>query len=126
MESSAEPPEGPPLDPDDWTDEQWIEWLKRTDGDAAADPNRPVTALGRVARSAGGSALGQAMLGMANAFYGRERSEIVIMAEGNSQPDEDEPFAVHLDPDHPERSVVVFRPQRSARPTGERTGEDPE
>lgn len=123
MESS----DGPPPDPDDWTDEQWIEWLKSTDTDdtdAAADPKRPVTALGRVANSPGGSALGQAMLGMANAFYGREQNEIVIMAEGNSQPDEDEPFAVHLDPDHPERSVVVFRVQRTAHPTGERTSED--
>jgi hypothetical protein len=52
--------------------------------------------------------LGQAMLGMAYAIYGRRDDEVVIVAEGDSEPDEDEPFTVHLDPDHPERSSVVF------------------
>lgn len=109
------PSEGPPADPDDWTDEQWIEWLKKTDATGSTDPpadedgTRPVTALGRIAHSGGGSVLGQAMLGLANAFYGRERNEIVIVAEGSSQPDDYEPLSVHLDPEHPERSVVVVR-----------------
>jgi hypothetical protein len=34
---------------------------------------------------------------------------VVIVAEGDSEPDKDDPFSVHLDPDHPERSTVVFR-----------------
>lgn len=122
VESSDEAPsEGPPANPEEWTDEQWIEWLKKTDA-TDADVARPVTALGRIAHSSGGSALGQAMLGMATAIYGREENEIVIVAEGTSQPDEDKPFAVRLDPEHPERSVVVFRSQGSTRPTGESTG----
>jgi hypothetical protein len=123
VESSDEmPPDGPPSDPDEWSDEQWIEWLKKTDSADAAEV-RPVTALGRVTHSAGGSMLGQAMLGMASALYGREENEIVIVSEGSSQPDEDKPFAVHLDPEHPERSVVVFRNRGTGRPEGE-TGED--
>jgi hypothetical protein len=111
--------EGPPSDPDDWTHEQWIEWLVKTDVAGTEDVSPPVTSLGRLTHSAGGSVLGQAMLGMADALYGRQRNEIVIVAEGSSQPDADKPFAVHLDPEHPERSVVVFRSQGPIRPTGE-------
>jgi hypothetical protein len=116
--------EGPPADPDDWTDEEWIEWLKKTDVTEAERATRPVTALGRITRSSAGSVLGQAMLGMASALYGREQNEIVIVAEGSSQPDEDKPFAVHLDPEHPERSVVVFRHQRPNPRVGENTDRD--
>jgi hypothetical protein len=50
------------------------------------------------------------MLGLAYAIYGRRDDEVVIVAEGDSEQGEDEPFTVHLDPDHPERSSVVFRP----------------
>jgi len=119
VESSREtPPEGPPADPEDWTDEQWIEWLKKTDAPDDTDTGtRPVTALGRVAYSSGGSVLGQAMLGMASVLYGREGNKVVIATEGSSEPDEDKPFDVHLDPDHPERSVVVFRSQQAHRST---------
>lgn len=127
MESSDElPPEGPPADPEDWTDDQWIEWLEKTDATHGEDATPPVTALGRVTHSSAGSVLGQAMLGMATAIYGREEPKIVIVAEGSSQPDKDKPFAVHLDPEHPERSVVVFRSQGPDRPAGENAGEDPE
>lgn len=119
-------PDGPPPDPDDWTDDQWIEWLKMTDADGDEDAARPVTTFSRMTHSAGGSALGQAMLGMANAMYGRKFNEIVFVAEGSSQPDEDEPFSVHLDPEHPEQSVVVFRSRGPTRPTAEHRGEDPE
>jgi hypothetical protein len=117
------PQEGPPLDPEDWTDDQWIEWLKKTDVVDAEDAARPVTALGRITRSAGGSVLGQAMLGLANALYGRDDNEVVIVAEGSAQPDEEKPFAVRLDPEHPERSVVVFRTQRPNPPTVDDTVE---
>lgn len=126
VESSDEmPPERPPADPDDWTDDQWIEWLEKTDATEATEADavtRPVTALGRIAHSSGGSVLGHAMLGMATAFYGRDENQIVVVAEGSSQPDEDKPFAVRLDPDDPERSVVVYRSQGPNRPTGEDTG----
>lgn len=125
--SDENPPEEPPADPDEWTDDQWIAWLKKTDATDATDAEedtRPVTALGRITHSSGGSALGQAMLGMANVLYGREENEIVAVAEGSSQPDEGKAFAVHLDPEHPERSIVVFRSQRPHRPSGEGTDND--
>ena len=104
-------PDGPPADPEEWTDEQWIAWLKATDASAAGEATAGPTTLGRrVAHSSGGQVLGQAMLGMAYAIYGRHDDEVVIVAEGDGQPDKDEPFTVHLDPDHPERSAVVFHP----------------
>ena len=118
-------PDGPPADPEEWTDEQWIAWLKATDADVAPEADaRPATLGGRVAHSGGGQVLGQAMLGLAYAIYGRPDDEIVIVAEGDSQPDEDEPFTVNLDPDHPERSEVVFRSvsERPAAPGHGATG----
>jgi hypothetical protein len=124
VESSDEsPPEGPPPDPDDWTDEQWIAWLKQTDATVAEAAAPPVTAFGRLTHSSGGSVLGQAMLGMADALYGREKNEVVIVVEGSGQPVDDEPFAVHLDPDHPERSVVVLRSHLRKSPGEETSGE---
>lgn len=105
----ADPGE-PPADPEDWTDEQWLVWLNATDGEAPVEEHpRPTTRLGLITRSTGGHLLGQAMLGMANVIYGRKDDEVVIVAEGNSEPETDDPVTLHLDPDHPERSSVVFR-----------------
>jgi hypothetical protein len=103
------PADRPPEDPEQWTDEQWIEWLNSTD-DPGADEGRPVTPMGKVTHSSGGQVLGQAMLGMANAVFGRNDEEVVIVGEAGSDPETDEPFTVHLDPDYPERSSVVVRP----------------
>jgi hypothetical protein len=97
----------PPDDPEQWTDEQWIEWLNSTDDEA--DPPAPATPMGKVTRSSGGQVLGQAMLGMAQAVFGRHDDEVVIVDEGPGGPGDDEPFTVHLDPEHPERSTVVVR-----------------
>jgi len=103
----------PPADPEEWTDEQWIAWLRATDADApAGEDDAPVTPVGRITHSSGGQVLGQAMLGMANVLFGRMDDEVVIVAPGDSEPDPDEPFTVHLDRDHPERSSVVFRPDQ--------------
>lgn len=119
-------PDGPPADPEAWSDEQWLAWLRATDADAPGRGDAgPVTAAGRVTHSTGGQLLGQAMLGLSYAIYGRRDDEVVIVAEGESEPEEDEPFSVHLDPDHPERSSVVFRQvpgsaPRGGAPSGER------
>jgi hypothetical protein len=98
----------PPADPEAWTDEEWLVWLKATDvevaGPGAGDQPPAVKP-----RRAGAQVLGEAMVGMARAIYGQQHDEIVIVAEGASEPESDEPFTVHLDPDHPERSHVVFR-----------------
>ncbi|MFZ1063111.1 MAG: hypothetical protein WAN30_06525 [Acidimicrobiales bacterium] len=104
---TAEPPE----DANAWTDEQWIEWLKATDADAGPDGELPVaTVASRLARSSAGQVLGQAMLGLAQAIYGPRDEDQVIVVEGAGEPEDDEPFNVTLDFEHPERSQIVFRP----------------
>jgi len=104
----------PPRDPEEWSDEQWITWLKRTDElndpEATSGPTAmPLTHMGRVVRSSGGQVIGSAMLGMAQAIFGVKEDEVVHVIESGSEPGPDEPFSVHLDPEHPERSTVVFR-----------------
>lgn len=100
----------PPSDPNEWTDEQWIEWLVATDdarvGDAEVSDSSVVT---RIAQSTPGQVIGQAMLGMAQAIYGRQDDEIVIVVGANGETVDDEPFAVRLDFDDPERSSVEFK-----------------
>jgi hypothetical protein len=97
----------PPSDPESWTDGQWLTWLKATDGEVKDVSVTPTVAF-RVTRSAGGQVLGDAMRGLANAMYGPKDDDLVIVSEVGGQPKEDEPFVVHLDRDHPERSTAVF------------------
>lgn len=101
----------PPADADDWTNEQWIEWLKATDGDDPAEGDAtPATIAGRVVHSTGGRLLGQSMIGLAQAIYGARDETVVIVAGANSEPEKDQLFLLHLDEDHPERSFAVRNP----------------
>ncbi len=99
----------PPSDPNEWTDEQWIDWLKATDDDTPVNHERLASVMQRVAESTPGQVLGQAMLGLSHAMYGVHDEDVVIVVDANGETTEDEPFAVRLDPEHPERSSVVFR-----------------
>lgn len=103
------PHDEPPADPNDWTDEQWIEWLKATDADSdRAHP--PATVAARVAHSTGGQLLGITMLGLSQAIYGQRNDKPAIVLEASSEPEEDDVVTVHLDFDHPEQSVAIIRP----------------
>ncbi len=121
-----ETPDGPPADPEEWSDEEWLAWLKAT------DPHRtygPVTTLGRLTHSTGGRLLGQAMVGLANAISGGQEDEVAIVAEGPSEPGKDGPYRLHLDFEHPERSTAVFGtgdPDPRAAEPGEPDGGDGE
>ena len=53
----------PPADPNEWSDEQWIEWLVATDEAAEIDSTPSV--LKRAAGTKSGQVLGQAMREMA-------------------------------------------------------------
>ena len=57
--------------------------------------------------------LGAAMTGLDTAIFGpkEERPGVVIDAPGDPPPDL--PFEILLDPDHPERSIVVFHAEPS-------------
>jgi hypothetical protein len=107
----AEPPENA----DDWSNEEWLEWLKATDSveDASEVRDEPRSTAPPIVRSAGGQVLGQAMIGLANALYGPKDDNVAIVEEA-SEPEPDEPFTLHLDPDHPERSSVIFKPVSEA------------
>jgi hypothetical protein len=110
MEQSNKPNEEPPSDPETWSDEQWITWLKATDDSAELEhesDEAPVAV--RLARSSAGQALGQAMLGLAQAMYGQKDEDLVMVVEGNSDDLDDEPFRVNLDFENPEQSTIVFR-----------------
>jgi hypothetical protein len=101
----------PPSDPNEWTDEQWLEWLKATDDVPFDESEESISrVVKRIVQSTPGQVIGQAMLGMAQAIYGRQDEDVVIVVKGNGETADDEPFSVRLDPDHPERSTVVFNP----------------
>ena len=101
----------PPEDPDEWTDDQWIEWLKATDEGVQSEvATDGATTMGKITKSTTGQMIGQAMLGLAQAMYGKPDDEVTIVVDGSSGPADDEPFAVRLDHDNPERSAIIFRP----------------
>ena len=103
-------PETPPADADEWSDQQWIDWLKKTDADASTDVQEtPTTTLGQIAHSTGGQLVGNAMMGLAQALYGQQPQKPAIVAE-TGEPGTDEPLEVHVDVDHPDQSYVIVRP----------------
>jgi len=100
----------PPSDPNEWTDEKWLEWLKATDVLPLEEPEESISeVVKRIVQSTPGQVIGQAMLGMAQALYGRQQDEIVIVVESDGECADDEPFAVRLDFEHLERSMVEFK-----------------
>ena len=101
----------PPDNPEEWNDEQWLAWLSSTDGAAEFseinEENDDGSNPWRISRTATGTALGNALLGLQYALQGRpdDRPPIVIEASGDHKDDEVE---VHLDPDDPSASTVVI------------------
>jgi len=59
---------------------------------------------------------------MAQAIYGRQNDEVVVVVEDNGETTDDKPFAVRLDFDHPERSLVEFKPGSNSRPENGESG----
>ncbi|MGA2970299.1 MAG: hypothetical protein ABSE75_10880 [Acidimicrobiales bacterium] len=109
-------PEGPPKDAEDWTDDQWLTWLKATDGEVT-DAISPPSVASRVVHSTGGQMLGQAMMGLAIAMYGPKQEEVIIVAEGDGEPADDEPFTVKLNPDQTGKSIITFKTGPNSRDT---------
>jgi hypothetical protein len=100
----------PPQDPEAWTDEQWIEWLKATDPDPTEEsqevPQKSFRT--RALGSSGGVVLGAAMTAVANIIYEPKDPDAVIVAQAPDEP-EDPDVNVVLDLEHPERSVARIR-----------------
>jgi hypothetical protein len=53
--------------------------------------------------------LGAAMTGLDTAIFGEKEERPGIAVDAPGDPPPDLPFDILLDPEHPERSVVVFR-----------------
>ena len=99
----------PPADPNEWSDEQWIEWLVATDGEAEIDQTPSV--LKKVAGTKSGQVLGQTMLAMSNAIYGTKDAQVQIVVENTAKTLDQEPFVVNLDFENPDSSSVSFKPK---------------
>ncbi len=72
----------PPDDAEDWTDEQWLDWLRATDTTEPAStvlPPRPKPSMGK-------QLIGAAMLGMHEAIYGPKQDEVAIVVDAGGDP----------------------------------------
>ena len=109
-------PVEPPDDPDDWSDEQWLDWLASTD---SVSGGQPAAMPAHGPRSTGGQMLYAAMFGLHQVIYGPTQ-EVTIVEEAAGEPDEPQSLEVHLEPDYPDESTVVLRPWliESDRPDG--------
>jgi hypothetical protein len=109
----------PPVDPEEWTDEQWLAWLAEQDdaaarsdggGDEDAPPERPPRRI--PTESFGAQIIGGAMKGLAEALYGPQKKDVEIVSEAPGDPLDEDPLELHLDQDHPEDSRAIIRPWR--------------
>jgi hypothetical protein len=92
----------PPVDEDDWSDDQWLAWLAET----AADRPSSQSAVSRraPARSFGQAMLAGGLVGIHEALYGpREEEPALVMQADEPGPDG---MAVHLDAEDPKASWV--------------------
>jgi hypothetical protein len=97
--------DAPPLDPDDWTDDQWMEWLRANE--TTDDDDRRVYAP--KLSSPVSTVVGAAMMGLQKGIYGDiEKPEVVIEIDASGQ---DDGVKVVLDPDDPSQSTIVVRPR---------------
>ena len=100
----------PPLDEDDWSDDQWLAWLRETAGDEPESPARPVSRRAP-ARSFGMTILAGGLIGMHEALYGpRDEEPTLVVERGEPGPGEME---VHLDEDDVPASWVRLPEQES-------------
>lgn len=92
--------EEPPEDPDDWTEEQWLEWLANAPIDPDTGRAHP---LSRAIRTPSGSMLGAAMFGLDQAIFGeRPKAEVVVVADDPGEGDDD----IELDLEDPSSSRI--------------------
>ena len=106
--ANAEPPD----DAEEWTHEQWLEWLRASDHDAAAVNDgdavapRPLGGAGVVLRAA--------MLGLHDAIFGpADDVDVVYVNEADGR---DNGWRVELVPDDPSRSHVIVPDSRRSAP----------
>ena len=109
-----------PDDPDDWSDEQWLAWLRAGDEaeQASAEPARPPLPSWRKAPLAV-QFLAVSMTVVGEAIYGRREQPAVVVDAPGDRPNDDG-LDVRLDFEHPEQSVATVSRWRLSHDDGER------
>lgn len=72
-------------------------------------------AIDRIVRSAGGGVMGNAMIGLAKGMglHKPVQETVQIREADEPEPDADDPIQVHIDPDNPENTRIVYRVPRA-------------
>jgi len=101
--------DGPPLDPEDWSDEQWQDYLRATadhdiDG-SGSDSGAGASTFRRLRASGAGAVIGAGMLGLEQALYGERPKEEIVAESESDDPDRDRSV---FDPDDPRSAVVAI------------------
>jgi hypothetical protein len=91
-------------EPDDGSEERWLEWLDTAPVDPDTGRAHPLT---RATSSPSGTVLGAAMLGLEQAIYG-ERAKVEVVAEADA--DGLDEGRVDLHADDPAASRISLRP----------------
>jgi hypothetical protein len=65
--------------------------------------------------------LGAAMTGLDHAIFGEKEERPGVAVDAPGDPPHDLPFDIILDPEHPQRSIVVFH---AAGPSGPGSGQN--
>ena len=79
--------------------------------------NGGVSVEGQAPKWAGAARmLGAAMTGLDKAMFGEKEERPGVVVDAPGDPPNDLPFEILLDPEHPERSLVVFRAEGSPDP----------
>ncbi len=79
-------------------------------GDESVEPHRPVD---KFRRTATGAVVAAGLLGLRDALEGRPEKEEPAIVQEASKPERD--LDLVIDPDHPERTIVVLRQPPEAR-----------
>jgi hypothetical protein len=104
--ATVEVVERPPIDPDDWSDEEWQAFLQATAAEVEADgaaSDEGAVGYRKLRQSAGGSVLGAAMLGIEQAIYGERPKEEVVVEADSDDPNRDLSL---YDPDDPRTATI--------------------
>jgi hypothetical protein len=94
----------PPQDPEDWSEEQWREWLLAAPPDPDLGRSHPLSKV----RHGSGAVVAAAMFGLQEAIYG-ERPKVEIVAEADA--DGLDLGDIDLDLEHPEVSRLELPPE---------------
>lgn len=104
--------DGPPNDPEDWSDDQWQVYLQATAADAEIDGSTAsggASGFRRLRGSGAGSVIGAAMQGLEQALYGERPKEEIVAEADSDDPDRERST---FDPDDPASAVISLAAHR--------------